>query len=133
MYDEQEPCEAERYDFTDSDGTLHMQSVLISYNKKYEPKLVSPLVRFSIVGRVLNLSLTPSEEVIDLNTINRVQTLADERGLTLCQLSKICSLSEATIRLAPKRGNQLSLDTIERICEALDISLSEFFAETVPK
>lgn len=54
MYDEQEPCEAERYDFTDSDGTLHMQSVLISYNKKYEPKLVSPLVRFSIVGRVLN-------------------------------------------------------------------------------
>ncbi len=54
MYDEQEPCEAERYDFTDSDGTLHMQSVLISYNKKYEPKLVSPLARFSIVGRVLN-------------------------------------------------------------------------------
>ena len=33
MYDEQEPCEAERYDFTDSDGTLHMQSVLISYKK----------------------------------------------------------------------------------------------------
>ena len=68
-----------------------------------------------------------------MNTINRVQTLADERGLTLCQLSKMCSLSEATIRLAKKRGNQLSLDTIERICEALDISLSDFFAETVPK
>ena len=68
-----------------------------------------------------------------MNTINRVQTLADERGLTLCQLSKICSLSEATIRLSKKRGNQLSLDTIERICEALDISLSDFFAETLPK
>ena len=68
-----------------------------------------------------------------MNTINRVQTLADERGFTLCQLSKICSLSEATIRLAKKRGNQLSLDTIERICEALDISLSDFFAETLPK
>ena len=53
-YDEQEQCEAERDDFTDSDGTLHMQSILISYNKKYEPKLVSPLVGFSIVGRVLN-------------------------------------------------------------------------------
>ena len=37
------------------------------------------------------------------------------------------------VRFAKKRGNQLSLDTIERICEALDISLSEFFAETVPK
>ena len=68
-----------------------------------------------------------------MNTINRVQTLADERGLTLCQLSKICDLSEATIRTAKKRDNQLSVDTIERICEALDISLSEFFAETVPK
>lgn len=53
-YDEQEPSAAERDDFTDSDGTLHMQSVLISYNKKYEPKLVSPFVRFSVVGRVLN-------------------------------------------------------------------------------
>ena len=64
-----------------------------------------------------------------MNTINRVQTLADERGLTLCQLSKICIVSEATIRLAKKRGNQLSVDTIERICDALDISLSEFFAD----
>lgn len=53
-YDEQEPCEAERDEFTDSDGSLHMQAVLISYNKKYKPKLVSPLVGFSIVGRVLN-------------------------------------------------------------------------------
>ena len=68
-----------------------------------------------------------------MNTINRVQTLAGERGLTLCQLSKICDLSESTIRAAKKRGNQLSVDTIERICEALDISLSEFFAETLPK
>lgn len=60
-----------------------------------------------------------------MNTINRVQELADERRLTLCQLSK-----ESTIRAAKKRGNQLSVDTIERICEALDISPSEFFAET---
>ena len=68
-----------------------------------------------------------------MNTINRVQELADERGLTLCQLSKICDLSESTIRAAKKRGNQLSVDTIERIRDALDISLSEFFAETLPK
>ena len=67
-----------------------------------------------------------------MNTINRVQTLADERGLTLCQLSKICDLSEATIRTAKKRGNQLSVDTIERICEALDISLSEFLLKPYP-
>ena len=66
-----------------------------------------------------------------MNTINRVQELADERGLTLCQLSRMCDLSEATIRTAKKRGNQLSVDTIERICEALDITLSEFFTDTL--
>ena len=65
-----------------------------------------------------------------MNTIARVQELADERGLTLCQLSKVCGLSEATIRIAKKRGNQLSVDTIERICEALNMTLSEFFADT---
>ena len=65
-----------------------------------------------------------------MNTIARVQELADERGLTLCQLSIICDLSEATIRIAKKRGNQLSVDTIERICEALNMTLSEFFADT---
>lgn len=66
-----------------------------------------------------------------MNTINRVQELADERGLTLCQLSRMCDLSEATIRTAKKRGNQLSVDTIERICEALNITLSEFFTDTL--
>ena len=65
-----------------------------------------------------------------MNTINRVQELADERGLTLCQLSRMCDLSEATICTAKKRGNQLSVDTIERICEALNITLSEFFDES---
>ena len=65
-----------------------------------------------------------------MNTISRVQELADERGLTLCQLSRMCDLSEATIRTAKKRGNQLSVDTIERICEALNITLSEFFDES---
>ena len=67
-----------------------------------------------------------------MNTISRVQELADERGLTLCQLSKICDLSESTIRAAKKRGNQLSVDTIERICEALDISLSDFLQKPYP-
>lgn len=75
----------------------------------------------------------PPEEALDLNTITRVQELADERGLPLCQLSKICDLSEATIRTAKKRGNQLSVDTIERICEALNITLSEFFTDTLKK
>ena len=51
IYGEKEPENAEA--FTDSDGTLRRQPVMISYNKKYEPRAVSPEAGFQIVGRVL--------------------------------------------------------------------------------
>ena len=39
--------------YTRSDGTLMPQPVLISYNPKYLPRVVSPDAGFQIVGRVL--------------------------------------------------------------------------------
>lgn len=51
VYDEREPEEQES--FTDSQGILHKQPVLISYNEKYEPKAVSPQLSFTIAGRIL--------------------------------------------------------------------------------
>jgi len=53
MYDEQEPDEDMLDNYTDSNGVVHMQAVLVSYNEKYEPKLVSPHTSFSVAGRVL--------------------------------------------------------------------------------
>lgn len=53
-YGEQEPDEADIEDYTDSNGVVHMQPVLISYNQKYEPKKVLQSARFKICGRVLN-------------------------------------------------------------------------------
>ena len=53
-YSLREPDEELRDVFTDVDGVLHPQPVLISYNKKYDPIFVSPETRFEIVGRVLN-------------------------------------------------------------------------------
>lgn len=52
VYGEQEPEDVEA--FTDAWGQVHMQPVLISYNKKYPPRPVSPEASFQIVGRVLN-------------------------------------------------------------------------------
>ena len=52
VYGEQEPEDAEA--FTDAWGNVHMQPVLISYNKKYPPRPVSPEASFQIVGRVLS-------------------------------------------------------------------------------
>lgn len=53
-YDEREPDEDEYEEFIDLDGVLHPQVVLISQNKKYEPKIIKPDMDFRVVGRVLN-------------------------------------------------------------------------------
>ena len=63
-----------------------------------------------------------------MNTIERVKELAIERNLTLCGLDLLCNVSHSTIKTTERRGGQLSLDTIERICDGLGISLSEFFS-----
>ena len=54
VYEEQEPSTDVAERFTDSQGVLHKQRVLVSLNKKYDPKVVSPDAVFVIAGRVLN-------------------------------------------------------------------------------
>ena len=49
----QTPDETCKEAFTDIDGVLRPQPVLKSYNKKYDPIVITPDVRFEIVGRVL--------------------------------------------------------------------------------
>ena len=53
-YDEQEPDDDLREIYLDSQGTLHMQPVLRSFNQKYAPKVIIPDAYFQIVGKVLN-------------------------------------------------------------------------------
>ena len=53
-YREQEPEEAVRENFTDSDGAVRGQPVLVSYNRHYDPIPVWPENGFAIAGRVLN-------------------------------------------------------------------------------
>ena len=52
-YGEREPDESDRDAFTDSYGRLHMQPVLISYNKEYSDRIISPEQGFRVIGRVL--------------------------------------------------------------------------------
>ena len=66
-----------------------------------------------------------------MNTIAIVRELADERSLTFFKLSQICDVSHSTLKNSERRGGQLSVDTIERICNGLGITMSEFFARTV--
>jgi SOS-response transcriptional repressor LexA len=53
IYDEQEPDESVREEFTDSNGYVHPQVVLLSYNSEWEPRPISPYQEFHVYGRVL--------------------------------------------------------------------------------
>ncbi len=54
IYRESEPDEDEMEEYEDSDGFVHMQIHLCSYNKQYEPKTIKSSDEFYIKGRVLN-------------------------------------------------------------------------------
>ena len=53
VYDEQEPDEEDREYFMDSSGTVHMQPIMVSYNRAYKPRVISAHSNFQVVGRVL--------------------------------------------------------------------------------
>lgn len=64
-----------------------------------------------------------------MNTVARVKELAQQRGLTLFALSKLCDVPYSTIKNTELRCGQLGVDTIERICIGLGIPLSQFFED----
>ena len=64
-----------------------------------------------------------------MNTLKRVIELAEERDLTLYKLAMLCDVSYSTLKNTQTRGGQLTVDTIERICLGLNISMAEFFTE----
>lgn len=64
-----------------------------------------------------------------MDTIQRVYQLAQEHNLSICQLAQKSGISASTVLSTKGRNGQLSVDTIERICEGLGIRLVDFFAE----
>ena len=52
-----------------------------------------------------------------------------ERGWTEYRLSKECGLSESTLANIFRRNTVPSITTLETICDAFGITLSQFFAE----
>ena len=62
-----------------------------------------------------------------MNTIRRVEELSYAKGMSLTQLAKKSGVSNSTLKNARNRNHQLSVDTIERLCVGLGITMSEFF------
>ena len=67
-----------------------------------------------------------------LNTLDRARELAEYKGISLVQLSKKSGINHSTLSSAKRRNTQLSIDTIQRLCDSLEISLKDFFDSEFP-
>ena len=64
-----------------------------------------------------------------MNTHDRLRKLMKEREWTEYRLSKECGLSESTLANIFRRNTVPSITTLETICDAFGITLSQFLAE----
>ena len=64
-----------------------------------------------------------------MDVIKRINALMDERGWSPYRLAQKSGLSTSTIANIYRRNTVPSLATIEILCQAFGISLSQFFAE----
>ena len=62
-----------------------------------------------------------------MDTMARVREIAQQRDLTLFQLSVISGVSYNTLKSTEDRNGQLSVDTIEKLCDGLHMPMSAFF------
>ena len=62
-----------------------------------------------------------------MDLIARITELLDERGWSKYQLAKEANISQSTISSMMKRGNNPTVSTIERCCQAFGIIVAEFF------
>ncbi len=64
-----------------------------------------------------------------MDTHSRIRQLMAERNWTAYRLAKESGLSESTLANIFKRNTVPSITTLEAICGAFGLSLSQFFAE----
>ena len=59
----------------------------------------------------------------------RIRELCDERGITVNKLATICGITQSTLNNILTRDNtKLTVSTIKKICDGLDITLVDFFS-----
>lgn len=58
----------------------------------------------------------------------RILELCQQRNLTVNGLGRICGVTQSTLNnIVSGRNNSVTLSTIQKICDGLDMGLSEFF------
>lgn len=62
-----------------------------------------------------------------MDTAKRLKQLRTAKGLTTTELAKACNLSQAVISKLENNNRIADVPTLSIICDALSITLSEFF------
>lgn len=63
-----------------------------------------------------------------MDVVKRINEIMKNQGMTRYQLAKISGLSQSTLSNMATRNTTPSIPTVETICNALNISMSQFFA-----
>lgn len=63
----------------------------------------------------------------------RIKTLREARGWTTNRLANQCGLSQSFLRSVELGEKGISVDSLSLLCDALSVSLGEFFADTLPQ
>ncbi len=64
-----------------------------------------------------------------MNVKKRIETLMDQRGWTAYRLGKESGLAQSTLAHVFREDSAPTIATLESICSAFGITLSQFFAE----
>lgn len=64
-----------------------------------------------------------------MDVIKKIQAMCAERDWSIYNLAQEAVLTQSTLNSMIQRGTSPKIDTLQAICEAFGISLSQFFAE----
>ncbi len=62
-----------------------------------------------------------------MDLVKRITDLREERQWTVYHLAKVAGISQSTLSNLINRGNNPSIDTLEKIAYAFGLTLSQFF------
>ena len=66
-----------------------------------------------------------------INTVERAYELSAQNHLSLYKLCQANNINYSTITSTKNRSGQLNVQTIDLLCDAMGITMSEFFKEPV--
>ena len=68
-----------------------------------------------------------------MKVLEKIESLRKERNWSIYQLANESGLTQSTLTNMFKRGTCPTIDTLEKICSAFGVSLSEFFDDNQEK